>query len=65
MIILKNPIFRTLENYEQNLNFIPISIFFNFSAFSEECPIMLGDEVDPEEFSESTGKKFFLLRFMR
>ena len=32
-------------------------IFFNFSAFSEECPIMLGDEVDPEEFSESTGKK--------
>ena len=31
--------------------------FFNSSVFSEECPIMLGDDVDPEEFSESTGKK--------
>ena len=34
-------------------------IFFFISAYSEECHIMLGDDVDPEEFSESTGKKFF------
>ena len=33
--------------------------FFNLSVFSEECPIMLGDDIDPEEFSESTGKKIF------
>tara|TARA_B100000242_G_C42990354_1_gene459771 strand:+ start:301 stop:750 length:450 start_codon:yes stop_codon:yes gene_type:complete len=34
-------------------------LLFNFSASAEECAIMLGDEVDPEEFSESTGKKIY------
>ena len=33
--------------------------FFNAYVFSEECPIMLGDDIDPEEFSESTGKKIY------
>ena len=31
----------------------------NSSLVAEECAIMLGDEIDPEEFSESTGKKIF------
>ena len=39
------------------------SLFFlfliNSSLFAEECAIMLGDEIDPEEFSESTGKKIY------
>ena len=34
-------------------------IFFNFSAYAEECPIMLGDDVDPEEFSKAPVKRFF------
>ncbi len=32
---------------------------FNSSLVAEECAIMLGDEIDPEEFSEITGKKIF------
>ena len=32
---------------------------FNSSLLPEECAIMLGDEIDPEEFSESTGKKIY------
>jgi YHS domain-containing protein len=32
---------------------------FNSSLLAEECAIMLGDEIDPEEFSESTGKKIY------
>jgi YHS domain-containing protein len=32
---------------------------FNSSILAEECAIMLGDEIDPEEFSESTGKKIY------
>ena len=31
----------------------------NFPLQGEECAIMLGDEIDPEEFSESTGKKIY------
>ena len=38
------------------------SLFFlfllNSSLVAEECAIMLGDEIDPEEFS-GTGKKIF------
>ncbi len=45
------------------MNKILSSLFFlfliNFPLQGEECAIMLGDEIDPEEFSESTGKKIY------
>ena len=31
---------------------------FSFAADDETCAIMIGDEIDPEEFSEVAGKKF-------
>ena len=36
---------------------ILLLLFVNFSILAEECAIMKGDDVDPEEFSEITGKK--------
>lgn len=43
------------------MNKILSAFFFLFllspSLFAEECTIMKGDDVDPEEFSEITGKK--------
>ncbi|MDG1137961.1 MAG: hypothetical protein P8N49_00375 [Opitutales bacterium] len=42
---------------------LPILLFsltFNFAlSANKECAIMLGDEVDPEEFSEILGKKVY------
>ncbi len=31
----------------------------NYLSAAEECAIMLGDEIDPEEFSEVLGKKVY------
>ena len=46
------------------MKYILITFFFLFSickAFSaaEECAIMKGDEIDPEEYSELLGKKVY------
>ena len=60
MIILKKFHFQDIRYYMKKI--LPSFLFillFNFSASAEECAIMLGDEVDPEEFSESTGKKIY------
>ena len=32
---------------------------FSFAADDETCAIMIGDEIDPEEFSEVAGKKVY------
>ena len=60
MIILKKFHFQDIRYYMKKIlsSFLFI-LLFNFSASAEECAIMLGDEVDPEEFSESTGKKIY------
>ncbi len=60
MIILKKFHFQDIRYYMKIiLSSFLFLLLFNFSASAEECAIMLGDEVDPEEFSESTGKKIY------
>ena len=60
MIILKKFHFQYIRYYMKIiLSSFLFLLLFNFSASAEECAIMLGDEVDPEEFSESTGKKIY------
>ena len=60
MIILKKFHFQDIRYYMKKiLSSFLFLLLFNFSASAEECAIMLGDEVDPEEFSESTGKKIY------
>lgn len=60
MIILKKFHFQDISYYMKKfLSSFLFLLLFNFSASAEECAIMLGDEVDPEEFSESTGKKIY------
>ena len=60
MIILKKFHFQDIRCYMKKiLSSFLFLLLFNFSASAEECAIMLGDEVDPEEFSESTGKKIY------
>lgn len=60
MITLKKSPFQDIS---KNMNKILSSLLFlfliNFPLQGEECAIMLGDEIDPEEFSESTGKKIY------
>ena len=60
MITLKKSPFQDIN---KNMNKILSSLLFlfliNFPLQGEECAIMLGDEIDPEEFSESTGKKIY------
>lgn len=60
MITLKKSPFQDIS---KNMNKILSSLLFlfliNFSLQGEECAIMLGDEIDTEEFSESTGKKIY------
>ena len=60
MIILKNSHFQDIKYYMNKfLSSLLFLFLFNSSLVAEECAIMLGDEIDPEEFSESTGKKIF------
>ena len=60
MIILKNSHFQDIKYYMNKfLSTLLFLFLFNSSLVAEECAIMLGDEIDPEEFSESTGKKIF------
>jgi|TARA_E500000178_G_scaffold210976_1_gene208279 YHS domain-containing protein len=58
MKTLKNPSFCGNWNYMNKLLSSLIVLFFiNSSLLAEECLIMKGDDVDPEEFSELMGKK--------
>ena len=60
MIILKKSHFQDINLYMNKfLSSLLFLFLFNSSLLAEECAIMLGDEIDPEEFSESTGKKIF------
>lgn len=60
MIILKNSHFQDIKYYMKKfLSSLLFLFLLNSSLVAEECAIMLGDEIDPEEFSESTGKKIF------
>jgi len=60
MITLKKSPFQDIS---KNMNKILSSLLFlfliNFPLQGEECAIMSGDEIDPKEFSESTGKKIY------
>ena len=60
MIVLKKFHFQDINLYMNKfLSSLLLLFLFNSSLVAEECAIMLGDEIDPEEFSESTGKKIF------
>ena len=60
MIVLKKFHFQDIKLYMNKfLSSLFFLFLFNSSILAEECAIMLGDEIDPEEFSESTGKKIY------
>lgn len=60
MIVLKKFHFQDINLYMNKfLSSLLFLFLFNSSLVAEECAIMLGDDIDPEEFSESTGKKIF------
>ena len=60
MIVLKKFHFQDIKlHMTKFLSSLLFLFLFNSSILAEECAIMLGDEIDPEEFSESTGKKIF------
>jgi YHS domain-containing protein len=60
MIVLKKFHFQDIKLYMNKfLSSLLFLFLFNSSILAEECAIMLGDEIDPEEFSESTGKKIY------
>jgi YHS domain-containing protein len=60
MIVLKKFHFQDIKlHMNKFLSSLLFLFLFNSSILAEECAIMLGDEIDPEEFSESTGKKIY------
>jgi YHS domain-containing protein len=60
MIVLKKFHFQDIKlHMKKFLSSLLFLFLFNSSILAEECAIMLGDEIDPEEFSESTGKKIY------
>jgi YHS domain-containing protein len=60
MIVLKKFHFQDIKiDMNKFLSSLLFLFLFNSSILAEECAIMLGDEIDPEEFSESTGKKIY------
>jgi YHS domain-containing protein len=60
MIVLKKFHFQDIKLLMNKfLSSLLFLFLFNSSILAEECAIMLGDEIDPEEFSESTGKKIY------
>lgn len=60
MITLKKSHFQDISKIMNKILSLLLFLFLiNLSLQGEECAIMLGDEIDPEEFSESTGKKIY------
>ena len=60
MIVLKKFHFQDINLYMNKfLSSLLFLFLFNSSLVAEECAIMLGEDIEPEEFSESTGKKIF------
>ncbi|MBN38871.1 MAG: hypothetical protein CMI29_10455 [Opitutae bacterium] len=60
--VLKNSKFKGIVmNMKSTLTFILgfFLIQFSYAADDETCAIMLGDEIDPEEYSEVAGKKVY------